>query len=1032
MEELNEIQKIAAENLLDNISLSAGAGTGKTKVLTRRYINILKNAKLTKGREIDEILAITFTNKATEEMKAKIKNALLAEDNKDLREIGKYFSRSQIFTIHGFCSQLIRRRAISIGVSPDFEICEPEIAKAMISKVMDQVLDEYKNDQEVYDYLRETGEYSLRGLKKELINLYDVIRNKSMTIEMVSELNDSFNGTLSFKGFEDLINLLHEYAALNPGPTFKKFYVSEEFILFLNNPYYDYLGTIENNLGKSQSEKVVEKREEILKEIIYLKDNLEIHNLKYYKLILNILKRADQVYSSLKNERELLDYNDLEDYCLKILSLGVKTDYKYILVDEFQDTNPTQIEILKRLTNNLSKDTNLFVVGDPKQSIYGFRGGSLKSYKEFTKDMKYLGALDLQMKENYRSSAKLVESYNFIFSKLLKEDYNPINANVKGNEKIKILHYNSDEELAVASYIKDLIDGGAKMKDIAVIFRRKKDIDKLENALIERGIRVNNTSKKFSDLKEVRDLLVLKAAASNKKDIINILSYLKSPMVGLDENSIFLLALKFKENGDISYNDKDELEEDMKQLYVEGLERLNKLREIINYYSLSDFYIKAIELLSYYEIARLCYGKNAPINIDKFLRLVRDFEKKDIRFDLDFKDYLEAGEVEEEFAEDGVNLMTIHKSKGLEFNHVIICDFNLRTPISADTNKFQVGEIGLGINLEGRDAKYKIIRESTTKEEIEEEKRIFYVAATRAKETLTFSIFIEDKDKPEPKLKKNSYAMMLKSTGFSDLDYIFKESVESGRAKLILIPDLDDIKKDDWECLEDESSYLLDKIFSKKRILKYYSATSFLLYLKDPDLFIKRYLLGDEDELSYEDGMDSKAFIIDPRTRGLIVHKYAELEPYDTDEFLNKMLKVYDLSKTEELVKVLKDHINAYNKIKKGSLLYSEFNFHYKFEDIIITGSIDQIREVDGKIELIDIKTGSLNEDPIKYYSHQLHIYIRAFEAIKGVKVDRAKLLSTADKKEYDIDIGEDKINATMEKFKDFVIDVEKNLININ
>ncbi len=1026
MNNLNLVQRYSSEALNKNISLNAGAGTGKTRVLTTRFINILKSQRLTRGRELDQVLAITFTNKATAEMKLRIKKELYESPDSELRKISKYFSKAQIFTIHGFCSDLIRRYSPLVDVSKDFEVADADFATYLFEKSVDESMGEFLDDDRLYDYLRDTKENNIFGIKSQIVKLYYSMRNKSLSVGEIRKWNDEFNTNLQKGDFTKLIDLLDEYALLGPGRKFPKFYNGEEFSLFRKNPYYDLLADIEQNLGDSKKEEIILKREEIKREINYLRSNLEIHNKKYYDLVLDIITSAVKRYRRAKRDYNILDYNDLEDLAYEILKKGINTEYKYILVDEFQDTNPMQVNILMKLTDNLSDRVNLFVVGDPKQSIYGFRGGDLGSYKNFVTRMKDYGCETLEMQENYRSQSTLIESFNSIFRVILKEDYKDINANIEGKEKIKLLTWQKNEDRAVANYIQNLVDSGVRDKDIAVLYRRKNYMQNLENELLKRGIKVNNSSKRFTELAEIRDLMILIKAVENSKDIISTLAFFKSPMVGLDESSIFLMAYNYGIFQEIDENlgcDLDDKNYNLFRLAMETLEYLRGLKKINN---LGDFLTEALLRLKYFEVARAGYGEESKYNISKFIKMATDFDSVSSQSKYDFLTYLKKNDEDNSSKAEGVNFMTIHKSKGLEFEHVILCDFNLPIRGRGNLEKFAVDDIGLGIKLEGRDAKYKIINEKEDNKSKEEELRVFYVACTRAKKSLIFSCEAEySNDNLELVVKKNSFHEVFCESGFGDFEILRGDENTSGAKKIFNIPDKADLNK--FKTIKTQiNNYLIkDEYIEKKGILNYYSATSFITYKKDPKLFYDRYILGKKEE-AYDDGdLWEQIVPIPPDIRGIIVHKYAEVEPENQMKFLSDQLRRYNLEEKDETIDYLMKQIDTYDRNKKGEILEREYEFYFEEKGIYITGQIDQVRKVKDEIQIVDIKTGSLNEELIDLYTLQLQIYTRAYEKIKGVKVSSAFLFSIGDKKEYKVDIRQSEIDKTMMEFKNFVEEVE-------
>ncbi|WP_036730206.1 UvrD-helicase domain-containing protein [Peptoniphilus mikwangii] len=1026
MDRLNRIQNIAVNTIDKNICLSAGAGTGKTKVLTERFLNILKNGNLTKGYELEEILAITYTNKAAFEMKSKIKDALSKSKDDKLKDIYKFFSNAQIFTIHAFCGELIRKYPLAVEVDPEFEICEPLEAEDILRDATNTVFKKYENDMRLYELLMEISEIDIRKFSDAIISLYDDLKNKSYSIDEIEIKNSEFLNEISKikTDFSTLIYWIHElgnHKKLASNSKFRKLYAGDDIKKFFGSPNFDFFEKIRSCVKDSKNKEIYEIMGKIRLEMLRLELVNEPKNQKYYELITDILKDIEIEYTFKKREKNYLDYEDLQKYALKILNSEIDIEYKYIMVDEFQDTNKIQTEILKKLTNNLSDNVNLFVVGDAKQSIYGFRGGDLAQYKKFVKEMESKDCISLDMNENYRSSSSLIESFNELFPKILGKEYTNLNANLKGDEKIKILEFcdDSKESVVAANYIDSLIKAGIDKKDIAILFRTAKNMESFESELISRNISVNNTAKKFSEFREIRDIIVLLKALSNNRDILNILAYFKSPLVGLSENSIFKLALRSKDTDILNFELEKELDDRDKELFKNGLSKYFTLREYKNVLTLSEFIAMVVKELRCYEIFRMCFGKNSILNIDKLILLSNEFEKKSLNLE-EFINYVQNVVLDGEKTEDAVTLMTIHKSKGLEFDHIILSDFKKNLLKKPTENIIKIGENGLGIKIKNRESKYYFIIEAEKLNELEEERRIFYVAATRAKKTLTFLNCKykekEDIEKGNENNVKNSYHELLKNTQFNNLKIIspsYEEVLRNSK------PNIFEKLNMTGDC--ENNTLIRNEYFDRNKQFRYYSASGYMAFKKDPVSFYRTYILGDEIEYK-SDGSEYEG--IDPIKRGIIVHKYAQFCPSDIDEFLKRELEQNDIAVTNDVLDLLKDRIKNVDKSQRGTILHREYEFYYPVKNGIINGFIDQIREVNGDIEIIDFKTGHLTKESIEYYKLQLQIYTRAYESISGKHVKSAILISLADNTEHEIDISKTSVDNTIadfEKFIDFV-----------
>lgn len=1024
MEKLNKIQEEASINLKNNIVLNAAAGTGKTRVLTSRFINSLKEISNLGPEAYEKILAITFTNKAAAEMKEKIKKDLLASEDQDLKNLARYFSKANIFTIHGFCKDYIEKNAMKYGLSLDFEVADSNLTDAILFDAIDDSLEIYKNDSRLYDYLKITENYNLDNLRSSLFELYQEMKNKSLTINDIRAKNADFILGKDKKDLVKLINLLEEYANLDPGKKFTNFYKTQEFADFLKEPNYDFLDRIGRNLGSVKREEVLNLRNKIKEELDDIAISFEVENQIFYDFILEIFEKVIEKYSNYKKDANVFDYSDLEDQALNILSQEENFQYKYILVDEFQDTNKLQVQILKYLTKNLSSDINLFVVGDPKQSIYGFRGGDLETYKSFTNQMIEESAIRLEMTENYRSSKKLIESFNEIFTKLLEDDYSPIDANIAGEEKIKILTCEEDQNIGLANKIKNLVESEIKEEDIAVLFRTNKEIAPVKKELIKRGLGVNDSSNKFEDENEISDLLIILKAIKNKKDIINILAYLKSPYVGLDENSIFKLALYYKENNLLDHEPSENLAEPYKSLYLEAIENLEYFRNYNKYYSISDLIIKILEKLNYYQISLIENGENSLINIDKLIKAAKEYEIMSMKKYMSFTEYIENLSIEDENDKKGVKLMTIHKSKGLEFKIVFLANSG-KAIRSKAMSKLAVGDIGLGLDLKKSKSKHSIIKEEKNKKENEEELRLLYVAMTRAREELFLGVNLKD---DEIDIENASYLSFLKDLGFHDYEIIEADEKEDKNLEIFQIPNLGGSElASNYEILDNftEADHYIENKIEKNKIIKYYTPTDFLYYLYDKENFFKSHFLGYQDKDLTENGLKTGIkYEIDPIILGNIVHKYAEISPENIDSFIDSQFDIYDINK-DRARQLIKKHIGSYEKLNKGEILSREEEFFYKFKTSIVRGKIDQLRKVNGEYQLIDIKTGNLNDQAKDLYKYQIHIYLAAIEKLRGIKISSAFLLSTLDEKEYEIDISREEVEKSLEKFSDFILDVE-------
>ena len=687
---LNNIQQKSVDTIDTNLSLRAGAGTGKTKVLTERYLNIIEKGNLTETREFEEILAITFTNKAAEEMKGRILKSIKARRNEEkFRKLYKYFSKANIFTIHGFCAKVIKENPLTAGVDPDFQIADENMAGLMLSESCEEILNSELKNPVFIEFLIKRKDMNIKKLSENIKALYVNIRNNSFEINELKKMHSDFMKRINDNpDYSNLFRLIDEYAELVKRGNFPKFYNSDEYSEFINKRNADFLPVIKESLGTSKGEDKETLRSEISREIDILSLVREKEIEKYYELIFDILVKIDNRYEEKKREKSLLDYQDLQFKAMKVVEKTDRYRYKYIMIDEFQDTDRLQAVLFGKLSRLADGNAHIFVVGDPKQSIYGFRGSNLKEYNKFTDKIKEKGQ-ELVMEENYRSSEMLMNSFNSIFGEIMPELYDPLEAKAAGIDNFKIQIIEADENSieegeedrsiieakVIAAKIDSMLKEGIKEKDIAVLYRRKANIEILEKILIEKGIAVNNTAVDFVNKREIKDILILLKTVSNKQDFLSFLSYLRSPMAGLSDNSLVIIAEYFDRNKfELDEEYYNLLEEKELQLFKNAYEKTLYLRKIKPVLSLSDLIRKAVKINEYYEISSVLYGKSAVENIYRLIEIAEDFEKDYSLNITEFFKYINTVTIDPVGKDSAVSLMTIHKSKGLEFENVILAE----------------------------------------------------------------------------------------------------------------------------------------------------------------------------------------------------------------------------------------------------------------------------------------------------------------------------------------------------------------------
>lgn len=587
-DKLNDRQKEAVMHIDGPCLVIAGAGSGKTKVLTTRIAHLIES-----GINDYNILAITFTNKAAKEMRERLN--ILVPDN-----------RVFVGTFHSFGLKIIRENLEHLGMNKNFSILDSDDVLSLIKKIMK----EHNID------VKEVSPYYVRSkisfIKNELL--------------VESELDRYFNT-----------------------------YVDQKVV----EVYKDY-------------DKVLRKNNSVDF------DDLLALPVKLFR-----------------NNKEILD--------------KYQEHYKYILIDEYQDTNEVQYKMSKLLSD---KYKNIFVVGDPSQSIYGFRGANFRNILDFEKNFKDTKTISLA--QNYRSTKNILDAANSVIRNNKERKDMELFSELGDGVKVKYLRsYDEKHEITlIADEIKRLLSDGYKYSDIAIFYRTNAQSRNVEEVVLK-----NNFPYKvfgsfyFYNRKEIKDLLCYLRLINNTNDDISLRRVINVPKRKIGNKSVEDLE---------QYASR--LETSMFDAIDSGkeLEFKNLIRELQNdllNMSLTEFIDDVLEksgMKQELEIEKTLDSELRLENLMEFKSITASFEARTGSVNLgDFLDEISlvADISEHEESDDVITLMTLHSAKGLEFPIVFIT--GMEEGIFPHSNAFMEGEEG-----------------------IEEERRLCYVGFTRAKEKL--------------------------------------------------------------------------------------------------------------------------------------------------------------------------------------------------------------------------------------------------------------------------------------------------------
>ena len=587
IEKLNNEQKKAATFKDGPCLVIAGAGSGKTKVLTTRIANLIEN-----GVKPYNILAITFTNKAAGEMRERVNNIINAHD-------------AFIGTFHSFGLKIIRENSALFNLTSAFTLIDTEDQTSIIKKIMKD------------------------------INITDKMISPAFIKSKISFIKN---------------NMLSDSEIAN-------FLISENEKIAVKI-YYEY-------------EKILKRN-----------NTLDFDDL---------LKKPVELFNS--NKEVLEKYQD---------------KFKYILIDEYQDTNEVQYKLVKLLSK---KYLNLFVVGDPSQSIYAFRGANYQNILNFEKDFK--GCTVIKLPQNYRSTQTILDAANEVISHNKQRKDLDLFSNLGQGVKIKYIRTFNDsmENKRVVDEIQKLYEEGYSRKDMAIFYRTNAQSRSIEDALVKANIPYKVFgSFYFYKRKEIKDLLAYLKLIANPSDDVSLERVINEPKRKIGDKTIENLREKARSLNISMFEAIDS----GKELEFKNL--ILNLIEISKDTSITGLIDKTLELSKMKETYENDKSLESDIrleNLMEFRSVSETYEKETGNVNL--SDFLMEVSLVSDAAEystdaDAVTLMTVHSAKGLEFKVVFI--------------------IGLEENI------MPISKALYDDEELEEERRLMYVAITRAKEKL--------------------------------------------------------------------------------------------------------------------------------------------------------------------------------------------------------------------------------------------------------------------------------------------------------
>ena len=994
-----------------NIIVSAGAGSGKTAVLTERV-----KRKLLDGVHINNLLVLTFTNAAAKEMKDRIRKAVL--DTPGLKDEINLIDGAYITTFDSFSLSIVKKYHTKLNITNNVKVSDQVIIDIKTKEILDEIFDEYyltptssfnslisdfslKDDSELKEYIlnlykKISLKYDKKKYLEEYFDNYDIdkyvedyinlIKNKqSVLIELVKELPNYFEDSFIIK-VEDCLDKLIK---------------ANSYIEILNSFNYEKSPSVPN--GSSTAAKELknsifeiadeikelcsyENIDSIKEELLSTKDNT--------LMIVEILKKLDKRLEEYKYANQVFNFNDIARLAIKVVMDNedvkeeLKSNFQEILADEYQDTSDLQELFISLIANN-----NVYMVGDIKQSIYRFRNANpyiFKSKYDLYSNTNQGEKIDLL--KNFRSRDEVLNGINLMFDLFMDEefggaDYKKSHRLVFGNGDytdtvdnydLGILTYDennlngltkSEEEAFIIG--KDIIDKinhnykvfdknekivrNCKYNDFVILLDKSKDFDLYKKIFEYLGLPLNIVKEeeltKDMDILVIRNLLRLliciKEDRLDLEFIYCFISICRSYLYRLSDEEIYEIYVNN------SYKDTD--------LYKKCLVLIDSLDTM----PLSSYLRYVLDEFNYEEkLLTINNIKSYSVRVEYLYNLAMSMEVEGITV-YSFVDYLN-----EIFENDydlkfntnssdnnSVRIMTIHKSKGLEFP---ICyfggffsRFNLRDLSEKILFDNKYGIVLPKVNEYYKDTILKtLIKKNNRLEEISERIRLLYVALTRAREKMIIvmpkieeDIEVLDMVSSYKREKYNSFLSIMESIYSNLLGYVSEVDIVGDRG-------YQNTDTSSITLSSSEENIIVNELNIDTKVLEE------VHYSKD-----KLHIISKEEK--------------DVMEFGTRVHEILELI-----DFNNYNLDLYDIDLS--IKNKIINFINSdFMKDKLKLNMYKEYEFMYYEDNILSHGIIDLLLEDTDKMIIVDYKLKGIDDT---LYDKQLNGYRKYIEEKTGKK----------------------------------------------
>ncbi|PWK13176.1 UvrD-helicase domain-containing protein [Tumebacillus permanentifrigoris] len=1124
----------AIQDLKRHLTVSAGAGAGKTWVLTERYTAMLAGHPLIQpplelaGQDAlatgqapsrpGQIVAITFTKEAAGEMKARIRERLsrwkfeaAQDDKRRIALLQEEVERATITTIHGYCADLLRQYPIEAGIDPQARVLEESEAVFRLEEAIREALDEGLSRQDV-GVIQLVNEYSYEPLVGHLMDFYPSLRERTedftgmadLTLAKLTELSSGLEPAV-----DQLEALIHNVLALDldaldpsKGSVQRALHLRAQWpeisrvLSTWRANHWDFSADIPDVLegltaGWGPLVNALKPDVNALKaHVPTVYGHIVPSGLRTTVVHLTaLLQSVHELYRGKKARDRALDFTDLQNLAVHLLQRPEvrrwqAASLRFLMVDEFQDTNPVQKKLLDALTAD-NDDLRLFVVGDAKQSIYRFRGADLDVFLQTQREVGDVGGEHVPLAHNFRTQKPIISFVNRFFE-LFMPSYEPMEATrppAHDQTMVEVLQITEEtgalpqklrEARTVAQRIREMVgqerlvpdqDGTLRTvqyRDITLLFSAMTHVYVYEHAFQALGIPYYIVgSRNFFRRQEIFDLVSVMHVLVEEHDAVARIGALRSPLFGVSDEALYWLG-----RAGLVATDWTALP-NWHRLAVDDREKLARAQALFRLWREEKTYKSAAGVLTsilhhtgYEQALLLTFGGDQKVgNVRKLLELAQQqpAERGSVLAFLQELQKRIDGEVREEDAQvesdqsDVVKIMTVHKSKGLEFPVVILPDL-ARTFNLSEGGKFRYDpQLGLVPSFTENEAWNQFgysthLSDQNKQKALEEERRKLYVAMTRARDYLLLVGTRALDKKKTPTFDDSRWFDWLSAAeveNWPEVNWVRLTeepepvedplvALETGAAEAAATLDMSGEVAPLEELfpllgpIQPRPDEAPDLTLSVSALLTYFTCPRQYYYkyaLRLPELARpledtqQMSLFEDVEERRPSDSNLSATELEDadaehdPTVRGTLVHRVLELlrDPADLPALLRRALAERKIvgEEAERWIPLLEGDLQRFanselfQEVQMATDQQSEMMFRLRVGRHAVTGVIDKLyKKPNGRAVVLDYKTNRITRQHLSrtahHYTPQLQLYTLVAEQLLGWSVERAVLYFTA------------------------------------